>query len=122
MQLYGGMSCRKDKRRKGKAKIRIWDIVVAKFKGKFIPKDYQFNLFRQLQNLRQKNMIVKEYTEKFYMLNIRAGHIEEYVEKVARYINGLRYEIQYEIILLSLRNVEDTYQEYLKEEEKLDRK
>jgi uncharacterized protein YjbK len=67
-------------------------------------------------------MTVKEYTEEFYRLNIRVGHIEEDVEKVARYINGLRYEIQYEIIILSLRTVEDAYRTTLKAEEKLARK
>jgi hypothetical protein len=39
-------------------------------------------------------MIVKEYIEEFYRLSIRDGHVEEDVEKVSRYINGLRYEIQ----------------------------
>jgi hypothetical protein len=29
-----------DRRRKGKIKIKIWDIMVAKLKDKFIPKDY----------------------------------------------------------------------------------
>jgi hypothetical protein len=90
-----------DRRRKGKAKIRSWDRMVAKFKRKFMPKDYQLNMFRKLQNLRQKSMTVKEYTEEFYRLNIRAGHIEEDAEKVSRYINGLRYDIQDEISLLS---------------------
>jgi hypothetical protein len=37
---------------------------------------------------------VKEYTEEFYKMNIRAGHRENDEEKVSRYINGLRYEIQ----------------------------
>ena len=40
--------------------------MVAKLKAKFIPKDYQINLFRKLQNLRQKGMTVKEYIEDFY--------------------------------------------------------
>jgi hypothetical protein len=67
-------------------------------------------------------MRVKEYTEEFCRLNIRDGHIEEDDEKVARYINGLRYEIQDEIILLSLKTVEDAYQATLKAEMKLARK
>ena len=67
--------------------------MVAKIKAKFIPRDYQINLFRIMKNLRQKMMIVKEYTEEFYRLNIRAGHHESNDEKVARYMNGLRYEI-----------------------------
>jgi len=46
-----------------------------------------------MQNLRQKLMMVKEYTEEFYKLNIRAGHRDRDDEKVSRYLNGLRYEI-----------------------------
>jgi len=41
-----------NRRRKGKQKIKSWDRMVAKIKAKFIPKDYQINLFGILQNLR----------------------------------------------------------------------
>jgi hypothetical protein len=82
-----------NRRSKGKQKIKSWDRMVAKLKDKFIPKDYQINLFKRLQNLRQKGMSVKEYTEEFYRLNIKAGQRERYEEKVSRYINGMRYEI-----------------------------
>jgi hypothetical protein len=37
-----------ERRIKGKKKIKTWDIMVAKLKAKFIPKDYQINLFRKL--------------------------------------------------------------------------
>jgi hypothetical protein len=37
---------------KGKQRIKIWDRMVAKMKAKFIPRDYQINLFRRMQNLR----------------------------------------------------------------------
>jgi hypothetical protein len=46
-------------------RLRTWDRMLAKFKDKFMPKDYQLNLFKKLQNLRQKGMLVKEYTEIF---------------------------------------------------------
>eukprot|EP00253_Pinus_taeda_P002204 PITA_02204 len=105
--------------RKGKSKIKQWDKMVSNLKAKFLPKDYHLNLFKQMQNLKQKGMSVKEYTEEFYRLNIRIGHVEDDLEKVARYINGLRYEIQDEISLLSLNTVEDAYQAALKAEEKL---
>lgn len=108
--------------RKGKSKIKQWDKMVSKMKVKFLPKDYHLNLFKQMQNLKQKGMSVKEYTEEFYRLNIRTRHVEDDLEKVARYINGLRYEIQDEISLLSLKTVEDSYQAALKAEEKLLRK
>jgi hypothetical protein len=52
-------------------------------------------------------------------LNIRDGHYESDEEKVFRYINGLRYEIQDEIIMVTMRIVEDDYQVALKEEDKL---
>jgi hypothetical protein len=82
-----------DRRWKGKQKIKSWDRMVAKMKAKFIPRDYQITLFRRMQNLRQKLMTVKEYTEEFYKLNIRTGHRESDDEKVARYMNGLRCDI-----------------------------
>jgi hypothetical protein len=92
-----------DRRCKGKQKIKSWDRMVAKMKEKFIPKDYQITLFRRMQNLRQKLMSVKEYTEEFYKLNIRAGHRESDDEKVARYMNGLRYDIQDEMSMMTIR-------------------
>jgi hypothetical protein len=67
-------------------------------------------------------MTVKEYTEEFYSLNIRAGHWERDDEKVARYLNGLRYDIQDELSMVTIRMVEDAYQMALKSEEKLSRK
>jgi len=108
--------------RKGKSKIKQWDKMVSRFKAKFRPKDYQLYIFIQLQNLRKKGMIVKEYTEEFYKLSIRERHAEDDVEKVAIYINGLRYDIQDEINLLSLKTIEDAYHAALKVEEKMLRK
>jgi hypothetical protein len=35
-------------------------------------------------------------------MNIRAGHRENDEEKVVRYINGLRYEIQDEINMMTM--------------------
>lgn len=96
--------------------------MVSKLKAKFMPKDYHLNLFKKMQNLKQKGMSVKEYTEEFYKLSIRTRHAEDDLEKVARYINGLRYEIQDEIGLLSLKTVEDAYQVGLKAKEKILRK
>jgi peptidyl-tRNA hydrolase len=67
-------------------------------------------------------MKVKECTEEFYRLNIGVGHHESDDEKVARYMNGLRYDIQDEMSMVTIRNVEDAYQVSLKAEKKLARK
>jgi hypothetical protein len=91
-------------------------------KAKFKHKDYQITLFRRMQNLRQKMMTMKEYIEEFYKINIRAGHRESNDEKVARYMNGIRYDIQDEMSMMIIQNVEDVYQMALKAEEKLSQK
>jgi hypothetical protein len=103
------------RKRNGKKKIKIWDRMVAKMKDKFIPKDYQINIYRRLQNLKQRGLSMKEYIEEFYRLNIRAGQKGNEDEKTARYINGLRYEIQEEINMMSISIVEDAYQATLKD-------
>ena len=74
-------------------------------KDKWLPKDYHLYLFRKMQ----KQFSVKEYTEEFYKFNIRAGSIEDNPKRVARYINGLLFEIQDEINLLSLSSVKGFY-------------
>jgi hypothetical protein len=103
-----------ERRSKGKQKIKNWDRMVAKLKAKFMPKDYQIHLFRKLQNLRQKGMKVKVSTEEFYRLNIRTGQREKDEEKVARYINCLRYEVQDELSMMSVRTMKDAYHFALK--------
>ena len=65
-----------------------------KVKKKILLVDYQVSLLREMQNLRQRDMTVKEYTEEFYRLDIKSGHVDDDVEKSARYINGLRSGIQ----------------------------
>ena len=99
--------------------IKNWDRTVAKLRGKFLPKDFQISLFKQLQNLKQRTMTVKEYTEEFYKINLRARYIEDTVEKIARYLNGLRFDIQDELSLVSPTSVDEAYQYALKAEERI---
>ena len=44
--------------------------MMAKLKGKFLPEDYQIALHRQVQNLKQKPMTIKEYTKDFYRVKL----------------------------------------------------
>ena len=55
-------------------------------------------------------------------MSIRARQIQDIDEKVARYVNGLRMEIQDEISVLSHKTIEEAYQMVLKAEEKFMRK
>ena len=65
---------------------------------------------------------MKKYNEEFYRLDIRSGHVVDDAEKIARYINGLRFGIQDEIIFVNLESVEEAYQYALKAEEILTKK
>jgi hypothetical protein len=64
-------------------------------------------------------MSVKENTKEPYKINIRAGHRESDDEKVVRYMNGLRYEIQDEMSMVTIRNVDVDYQIAMNDKEKL---
>ena len=107
---------------KDKARINSWNRMTTKLRGKFLPQDYKMVLFRQLQNIKQKSMTVREFTEEFYKVNIRYKHMEDTPKRVARYINGLRFDIQDELSLLPLKSIEEAYQIAMKDEEKLMRK
>ena len=67
-------------------------------------------------------LTVKEYIEGFYKVNLRVGYGEESTEKSARYVNGIRMDIQEEISMISLITMEEAYQCALREEEKIARK
>lgn len=101
--------------------IKKWSRMVAKLKGRFLPKDYQIALHRQVQNLKQKGMTVREYIEEFYWVSLRAGYTEDTPEKTTRYVNGLRLEILDESSILSPKNIEEAYQSAMKAEEKIAR-
>ena len=86
-------------------------------KGKILLVDYQVILLRKMKNLRQKDMTMKEYTKEFSRLDIRSIHVNDEIEKIARYINGLRSRIQDEISFVKLESVEEACQYALKAKE-----
>ena len=51
-----------ERRRLHKQPIKSWGRMVSKLKDKFLPKDYQLVLYKQMQNLRQRLLTVREYT------------------------------------------------------------
>ena len=99
----------RDREEEGEMKITRWRLMVTKLKAKVIHTNYELELFKKLQNLKQKDMTVKDYIEEFYMLTIWSGHRELSKEMVAQYINGLRFNIQDEIGMLNISSVEDIY-------------
>ena len=67
-------------------------------------------------------MTVREYTEDFYKINLRARYIKDTAEKVAKYLNGLGYDIQDELSLVNPTGIDEAYQYALREEEIIQRR
>lgn len=111
-----------ERRMRGKGKITSWDRMVAKLKGKFLPRDYEVQLFKKLQSLKQKDLNVKKYTNEFYKFSIRVGRDEGEVEKVSRYLGGLRFNIQDDLVVSNPKIVEEYFQLAIKVEEKIKRR
>ena len=72
-------------------------------------------------NLKQRDMDVMSYTKKFHTLSIRGG-VEEEDEKFARYMSGLKFNIQDEIGLNIPRTLGECFKLDIRVEEKLKRK
>ena len=82
------------RRRKNKPLIECWDIMVSNMRANFPPKDNDFSLYGEMKNLGQRLLIVREYTQGFYKVNLRAGYVEDTPKNTTRYINSLRLNIQ----------------------------
>ncbi|KAK2966379.1 hypothetical protein RJ640_021523 [Escallonia rubra] len=109
----------RDSRRK--AKIQRWDKMKEKLKAQFLPRDYDQTLYQRVQNLRQHEKTVKEYTQEFHKLSLRSNLAETESQKVGRYVNGLRLAIQDQVSLQRPYKVSDAYQLALKVEIQLTR-
>ena len=60
-------------------------------------------------NLKQRGMDIMSYTEQFYTLSVKGG-VEDEDEKIARYMSGLKFNIQDEIGLNIPRTLGECFQ------------
>ena len=91
--------------------------MVSKIKENYLPEDYEIQLHRKRQSLRQKDLDVAAYIEEFQKLCLRSRVQEEEVVKVAWYMGALRANIQEEISLWAPTTVQKCFQLALKVEE-----
>ncbi|KAK2991171.1 hypothetical protein RJ640_015476, partial [Escallonia rubra] len=85
-----------------------------KLKAQFLPRDYDQTLYQRVQNLRQHEKTVKEYTQEFHKLSLRSNLAKTESQNVSRYVNGLRLAIQDQVSLQRPYKVSDAYQLALK--------
>ena len=84
-----------------KEKIATWKKMKAKIRKQFIPEDYEVLVHKRLEDLRQRDLDVKTYTQEFHNLTLKAKMYETKKKKLARYVNGLKYSIQDELTLIT---------------------
>lgn len=72
--------------------------------------------------MRKKDLYVTSYVEAFYRLHLRSKKKEDESLKVARYLGGLKWNIQEELSLWAPTSVQRCHQLALKVEEKNKRK
>ena len=106
-----------DIRRMGLPPINTWQKITVKLQEKYMPTNYYYNLCDQLINLRQNNMPVVEYMQKFDELKTRSQRVEDHQQTLARFKVGLRPEIKWEFLWQPLYNLEHTFQVALDMEE-----
>ena len=67
-------------------------------------------------------MSMKTYTKEFYKIKIRSGHHESSKEKVAKYVNVLKFHVWDKLSMWKLKSLGNAYCCALKSKEKLGRK
>jgi len=77
----------KDRRKKGKVKIKTWKKMEKRLREKFLPLDYAQTMIPRFQNLKQNVFTTEELTNDFYQLSIHVDHQETDEQLVARYVN-----------------------------------
>ncbi|KAI0498353.1 hypothetical protein KFK09_021594 [Dendrobium nobile] len=98
-QLKGGASAWweqtiQSRWRDGRNQIRSWSRMKQLLRSQFLPTDYEQILYMRYQHCTQGTRSVSEYTEEFNRLSARNDLNETANQLVARYIGGLKDNIQ----------------------------
>ncbi|KAG5557605.1 hypothetical protein RHGRI_007755 [Rhododendron griersonianum] len=108
-----------DIRRLGQPPIGTWQEMKAKLREKYMPSNYHEKLCEQLIELKQNNMSVAEYMQKFDELKMRSQVTEDSSQTLARFKAGLRPDIRRELLRQPLYSLEHAFQVALDMEEYL---
>lgn len=69
--LVWGKMMQDDRVTENKKKITSWERMNIRLKVQFLPTDYEIQMYKKVQNLKQKYMIVSAYTKEFNKLSLR---------------------------------------------------
>ncbi|KAF7144488.1 hypothetical protein RHSIM_Rhsim04G0004700 [Rhododendron simsii] len=108
-----------DIQRLGQPPIGTWQEMKAKLREKYMPSNYHEKLCEQLIELKQNNMSVAEYMQKFDELKMTSQVTEDSSQTLARFKAGLRSDIRRELLRQPLYSLEHAFQVALDMEEYL---
>ncbi|XP_013589115.1 uncharacterized protein LOC125588388 [Brassica napus] len=80
--------------RRGKDKITSWDKLKKHMRKIFIPYSFERLLFQKFHNIRQGSRSVEDYAKEFYQMLTRIDVHDSEDQLVARFIAGLRPQLQ----------------------------
>ena len=101
-----------------KRPIKNWKAMVSKVKEQYLLEDYEIQLHKKRQILKQKDVDVATYTNDFQNLCLRSRVKKDEIIKVDRYLGGFKWNIQEQISLWTPTIVHKYFQLALKVEEK----
>lgn len=96
--------------RMGKSMVVEWDKMKKLMRATFLPYNYQSLMYQRLQNLRQGTKSVNDYADEFYQLIVRNDIMETEEQLTARFVGGLRMQIQDMVNMFDPRSVAEAHQ------------
>ncbi|XP_022138328.1 uncharacterized protein LOC111009540 isoform X2 [Momordica charantia] len=81
-------------RRLGKQPIRSWPRMLRLMRERFLPPNFEQLLYQPYQRCRQGFKTIADYTEAFHRLGAKTNIAETEDYKIARFVDGLREDIQ----------------------------
>jgi hypothetical protein len=107
--------------RRGKPKVQEWAKMKKKLTAQFLPHNYAQQLYQSLHTLRQTGL-VEEYGDRFYQLIARIDLMETEEQTVARFISGLKLNIQDQLVFHTCWTLSQAYNRALMVEKQLARR
>lgn len=112
----------KDRRRCGAREVEDWDDLKAILSKRYVPSYYHRELDQKLQRLKQGSKSVEDYYKEFETLRIRSNTLEDGEATIARFLNGLSYEIRDVVELQHFVDIEDLVHQASKVEQQIKRR
>ena len=107
---------KRQRQRDGKNKIETWEKMKKELKRKYLPFQYRQDIFLKIQNLKQQNLTVEEYSAEFENLMIKGDLQEAEKQSKSNYLAGLRFKISKIVQLQPYNTLQDVTKLVLKVE------